>query len=65
LYITDLSRARVPRLVAVLALVAATAVAALPSPALADAASAGGDFVPLSGPAVVLDTRTGIGATTG
>jgi hypothetical protein len=31
----------------------------------ADAAGGGGDFIPLGGPAVVLDTRTGIGATTG
>ena len=37
-----------------------------PAPAAyADAAGKGGDFVPLNGPAQLLDTRSGIGAPAG
>ncbi|HYN93015.1 MAG TPA: hypothetical protein VES42_04115 [Pilimelia sp.] len=53
--------------VGVLALVVSVgmAVVARQAPAQADAARIGGDFVPLTTPWAVLDTRTGIGGVTG
>lgn len=57
---------RIPvALAALLALVVPALAVQHTSVARADAAGGGGDFVPLSGQAVVLDTRSGIGGTTG
>jgi hypothetical protein len=53
-------------LVALMAvLLAAVGVVATPHRAMADAAGRGGDFVPLTGSHVLLDTRTGTGAAKG
>jgi hypothetical protein len=53
-------------LVALMAvLLAAVGVAVTPHRAMADAAGRGGDFVPLTGSHVLLDTRIGTGATKG
>ncbi|WP_229402676.1 hypothetical protein [Micromonospora okii] len=58
---------RTVRLLAVLALLMAASGVAVsrPSPASADAAGLGGDYVPLPNGAALLDTRTGTGGRTG
>jgi hypothetical protein len=64
----EIARVRPARLVAVLAVLVAAVVVVMaprPTPALADAAGVGGDFVSFATPRAVLDTRSGIGGVTG
>jgi hypothetical protein len=62
-------RRRAPRvtltLAALLALVVSAVAVPRGAPAHADAAGAGGNFVPIAGKTVLLDTRSGIGAAKG
>ncbi|NUO56898.1 MAG: hypothetical protein HOV78_09560, partial [Hamadaea sp.] len=56
---------RLPRLLAVLALLLTTAVAVRPGVAAADAAGLGGDYVAIPKGVDLLDTRDGTGGHTG
>ena len=61
-----MSKMRVPGAALAVLAVLASALAVLPSsPAEADAAGQGGDFVPLAGAVRVLDTANGVGTTAG